>query len=168
MVAWTRFLACLLVALAVPVQGNMWTLMACLALCMPVEGILFLPGQGKSLVATLLVAWPLPGQGTNYLAWWRLREHNGRYWFVWLTGYWEELSGDWEEVVDALFEEEPEMAAFCAGMSAMGGEVSEWPPTWHIPSQMWAHSRLKASLCGQTCRDGQVCQSGTECARLCW
>ena len=44
-------------------------------------------------------------------------------WFVWPSGFWEELPSEYEDAVENLFQTEPEMATYVIGMSQMVGEV---------------------------------------------
>ena len=130
---------------ALPGKGIWFGALALLlAMAVPGEGILGLlvamamPGQGK---LGFLMAMVVPAQGSNFLCWWRLRERDGKLWFVWPSGFWDELPEEWETAVDAFFQTEPEMAAYMAGMSATSGEVPEYPPVWHQASGMWIVSR---------------------------
>ena len=88
-----------------------------------------MPGQGK---LGFLMAMVVPAQGSNFLCWRRLREKDGKLWFVWPSGFWDELPEEWETAVEAFFQTEPEMAAYMAGMSAISGEVPEYPPVWNV------------------------------------
>lgn len=116
-------------------------LVACTRLVVPEKGI-FVPGKGKMMaMAALALSMAMPAEGTQYFAWWRLREADGKIWYVWPEGYWEELPVEYAEAVENLFQTEPEMAVYVIGMSQSVGAVPEWPPTWHIPSNMWVMSR---------------------------
>eukprot|EP00435_Cladocopium_sp_Y103_P013958 s1957_g3.t1 len=136
---------------ALPGKGILTAALALvLAMAMPREGILSLllamamPGQGN---LGFFLAMAVPAQGSNFLCWWRLRERNGKLWFVWPNGFWEELPPEWEDAVEAFFQTEPEMAAFVAGVSAMGfDDVGEYPPTWHQQSGMWLTSRQEPEV----------------------
>eukprot|EP00438_Fugacium_kawagutii_P032008 Skav201742 [mRNA] locus=scaffold2498:361719:362714:+ [translate_table: standard] len=90
-----------------------------------------------------------PAEGKNYFAWWRVRHSHGTFWFVWPGGFWEELSPEWQDSLQGLVQVEPEMMAYIMAQSQVPGpeewpqEPGEWPPTWHIPSQMWVMSRIE-------------------------
>ena len=75
---------------------------------LPGKGILFaalvlalamaVPGEG---ILGFILAMAVPAQGSNFLCWWRLRELDGQLWFVWPSGYWEQVGSFWEEAIDA-------------------------------------------------------------------
>ena len=125
-------------------------LLACTRL-LPGKGTNALPGKGILFAALVLaLAMAVPGEGILgfILAMavpaqgWRLRELGGQLRFVWPSGYWEQVGSFWEEAIDAFFQTEPKMAAYIAAVSVTGSnEVSEYPPTWHQQSGMWAVSR---------------------------
>lgn len=116
-------------------------LVACTRLLVPEKGM-FVPAKGNLLaMVALTLSMAVPAEGIQYLAWWRLREAEGKLWYVWPEGFWEEVPSDYAEAIENMFQTEPEMAAYVVGMSQMVGEVSPWPPTWHIPSNMWVLSR---------------------------
>ena len=71
--------------------------------------------------------------------WWRVRVWEGKYYYIFRSGYYEALQ-QWEvESLEEAYVSEPEMAVFITGQSQMNwGEVGEYPPFWEVESQQWA------------------------------
>lgn len=131
----------------------MWVALVLLLACtrlLPEKGTV--PAQGKKkmlAMVALLASMAVPAEGRNFFAWWRVRHSHGTFWFVWPGGFWEELSPDWQDAMQGLASQEPEMMAYIMAQSQVPGpeqwpqQPGEWPPTWHIASQMWVMSRLE-------------------------
>lgn len=85
-----------------------------------------------------------PAEGRPWIAWWRVRTHRGIMYYVHDSGYWEELEPEYSEALEEAMHVEPEMATYIEGNSQVdfGDEISDFPPTWHIPSQQWLMSRI--------------------------
>eukprot|EP00438_Fugacium_kawagutii_P023956 Skav232718 [mRNA] locus=scaffold4051:112161:115811:- [translate_table: standard] len=97
-----------------------------------------------------LASMAVPAEGTNFMAWWRIRYFHGNFWFVWPNGFWEELPPEWFDAMQGLAAAEPEMMAYIMAQSQVIGPDGYWPqvpgpwaPTWHIQSQTWLLSRTE-------------------------
>ena len=91
----------------------------------------------KAVVAVALLATkPVIG---SPMEWWRVRVWEGKFYYIYRSGYYEALS-QWEvESLEEAFVHEPEMSVFIVGQSQMNwGEVSPHPPFWEVESQQWA------------------------------
>ena len=68
----------------------------------------------------------------------------GKFYYIYRSGYWQELM-EWEtESLQEAFISKPEMAVYITGQSQMNwGNVGDWPPYWNVESQQW-------SFCGRT------------------
>ena len=106
-------------------------------------------GLGQSLKKALFVLVVLLACSTKPVRgfpfeWWRVRVWEGKFYYIYRSGYWQELM-EWEtESLQEAFISEPEMAVYITGQSQMNwGNVGDWPPYWNVESQQW-------SFCGRT------------------
>ena len=106
-------------------------------------------GLGQSLKKALFVLVVLLACSTKPVRgfpfeWWRVRVWEGKFYYNYRSGYWQELM-EWEtESLQEAFISEPEMAVYIIGQSQMNwGNVGDWPPYWNVESQQW-------SFCGRT------------------
>ena len=75
-------------------------LIACTSLLVP-EKCMIVPAKGNMLaMAAMTLSMAVPAEGIDFLAWWRLREADGKIWFVWPEGCWEELTFEFAEAVE--------------------------------------------------------------------
>ena len=103
------------------------------------------PAQGHGIVTAAHALYTLlwvtePVQG---LDWWRIREYQAHYYYVFQSG-WQERLQSWEEqCLEVLFEEAPEMGMYISWMSSSNGwhDVPEFPPWWDWESRQWHVSR---------------------------
>ena len=92
-------------------------------------------GKAVVLVASLATK-PVRGFPTE---WWRIRVWEGKFYYIYRSGFYEELQQWEEESLQEAFTTEPEMAVFRTGQSQMHwGQVPEWPPYWNVESQQWS------------------------------
>ena len=92
-------------------------------------------GKAVVLVASLATK-PVRGFPTE---WWRIRVWEGKFYYIYRSGFYEELQQWEEESLQEAFTTEPEMAVFITGQSQMHwGQVPEWPPYWNVESQEWS------------------------------
>ena len=90
---------------------------------------------GKAVVLVASFAKPVRGYPTE---WWRIRVWEGKFYYIYRSGFYEELQQWEEESLQEAFTTEPEMAVFITGQSQMHwGQVPEWPPYWNVESQQW-------------------------------
>ena len=91
---------------------------------------------GKAVVLVASFAKPVRGYPTE---WWRIRVWEGKFYYIYCSGFYEELQQWEEESLQQPFTTEPEMAVFITGQSQMHwGQVPEWPPYWNVESQQWS------------------------------
>ena len=116
----------------------LWVLLVLLACSpKPATGSIAEKSLHKALVVVLFSATPKPVRGYPF-EWWRVRVWNGKYFFIYRSGFFEELK-EWEvESLEEAFVTEPEMAVYITGQSQMNwGNVGEYPPYWNVESQQW-------------------------------
>ena len=84
------------------------------------------------------------------IEWWRIRVWEGKFYYIYRSGYYEELQ-QWEvESLEEAFTTEPEMAVFIMGQSQMHSRaVGEWPPYWNVESSSRGPPPLTCGCCGQ-------------------
>jgi len=121
-------------------------------------------GLGQSLKKALFVLVVLLACSTKPVRgfpfeWWRVRMWEGKFYYIYRSGYWQELM-EWEtESLQEAFISEPEMAVYITGQSQMNwGNVGDWPPYWNVESQQW-------SFCGRTPHTLCIWQTQLTCGR---
>ena len=89
-------------------------------------------GLGQSLKKALFVLVVLLACSTKLVRgfpfeWWRVRVWEGKFYYIYRSGYWQELM-EWEtESLQEAFISEPEMAVYITGQSQMNwGNVGDW------------------------------------------
>ena len=116
----------------------LWVLLVLLACSpKPATGSIAEKSLHKALVVVLFLQHQRPVRGYPF-EWWRVRVWNGKYFFIYRSGFFEELK-EWEvESLEKAFVTEPEMAVYITGQSQMNwGNVGEYPPYWNVESQQW-------------------------------
>eukprot|EP00438_Fugacium_kawagutii_P015174 Skav227599 [mRNA] locus=scaffold1141:278674:279822:- [translate_table: standard] len=88
-----------------------------------------------------LVLWGSVLPATS-IPWWRVRFHQGKYFYVHASGWWDELP-EWEqESLEQAFYWEPEMAVYIHGHSQTC-QFHESPPLWNQDAREWQVCRPK-------------------------